>query len=196
MTRRTTLTAVGPRSAAKIGVAVGVCLFVAWMIAAALVYVLLGATGVWDRVNSLAGDLFAADGVSAGMYFGLAGAVGIVEVVVATLFFPLGAVLYNGVAGYVGGIEVTVETGDAAGEDAAGSVDAVAGSAAPAAAPVETVEPEPSREAVASPESPEEAVTEVLAPRPERPERPAGPAGPAAAGWGLRPGTGGAHRAE
>lgn len=195
MTRRTTLTAVGPRSAAKIGVAVGVCLFVAWMIAAALVYVLLGATGVWDRVNSLAGDLFAADGVSAGMYFGLAGAVGIVEVVVATLFFPLGAVLYNGVAGYVGGIEVTVETGDAEGEDAAGSA---APTAAPAA-PVETAEAEPSREsaeAVESPELPEEAVTEVLAPRPERPERPAGPAGPAAAGWGLRPGTGGAHRAE
>lgn len=107
----TTLAAVEPRSAARIGVAVGVCLFVAWMVAAVLVYIILGATGVWDRVNSLAGDLLGADGVSAGMYFGVAALVGVLEVIVATLFIPLGAMLYNAVAGYVGGLRVTLGAG-------------------------------------------------------------------------------------
>lgn len=107
----TTLTAVEPRSAAKIGAAVGVCLFVAWMVAVALVYILLGATGVWDRINSLAGDLFGQEGVSAGMYFGVAAGVGVLEVVVTALFFPLGAVLYNAVADYTGGVRVTLGAG-------------------------------------------------------------------------------------
>ena len=176
---RTTLTAVGPRSALKIGAAVGVCLFVAWMIAAALVHVLLGATGVWDRVNSLAGDLFAADGLSTGTYFGLAALLGLVEVVVVTLLFPLGAVLYTAVAGFVGGLEVTVDAADGAAdavaEDSGDSADADGAADADGTAPV--------------------TAPEVSA----APGTPAGTplTGPAAAGWGLRPatpgGTGGHH---
>lgn len=131
---RTTLTSIDPRSAAKIGAAVGVCLFVAWMIAAVLVYILLGAAGVWDRVNSLAGDLLGADGVSAGMYFGVAAGVGVLEVIVAALLVPLGAVLYNAVAGYVGGLRLTLGEGAVVTvEDAAGTEDA-----AEAAVAVET----------------------------------------------------------
>lgn len=117
---RATLTAVDPRRAARIGAAVGVVLFVVWMLAAVLVYVLLGVTGVWSRVNGLAGDLFGSGGVGAGMYFGVAVAVGVLEVVVAALAVPVGALVYNAVAGYTGGLQVTVEA---------------------AVEPVETVEP-------------------------------------------------------
>lgn len=99
---------VGPGSAARIGAGVGACLFVAWMAAAALIYILLGATGIRDRVNSLAGDLLASDGVSAGMYFGVAAALGAVEVVALVLLCPLCAVIYNGIAHYVGGLRVTL----------------------------------------------------------------------------------------
>lgn len=184
---RTTLTAVGPRSALKIGAAVGVCLFVAWMIAAALVHVLLGATGVWDRVNSLAGDLFAADGLSTGTYFGLAALLGLVEVVVVTLLFPLGAVLYTAVAGFVGGLEVTVDAADvdaadvaadAVAEDSGDSADA---DGADVAADADGTAPVTAPEVSATPGTP--AGTPLT--------------GPAAAGWGLRPatpgGTGGHH---
>lgn len=114
---RTRLVAVDPRSALYLGAAVGACLFVAWMIAAVLVYILLGATGVWDRVNSLSGDLLGSDGVSVGMYFGLAALVGLVEVVVAALFVPLSALLYNAVAGYVGGLWLTLGEGVTVDED-------------------------------------------------------------------------------
>ncbi|WP_297009023.1 DUF3566 domain-containing protein [uncultured Corynebacterium sp.] len=122
---RTTLTSVDPRSAARFGAAVGACLFVAWMVAAALVYILLGATGVWSRVNGLAADLLGADGVSAAMYFGIAALVGVVEVIVAALLIPLGAVLYNAVTGYVGGLRVTLGAG-AVVEDAIPRGDAAA----------------------------------------------------------------------
>lgn len=178
---RTTLAAVDPRSAARIGVAVGVCLFVAWMVAAMLVYIILGATGVWDRVNSLAGDLLGADGVSAGMYFGVAALVGVLEVIVATLFIPLGAMLYNAVAGYVGGLRVTLGAGAVveaveASEDAAEGTEGTEGTVA---------EAEQDAEQDAEPDADADAVTTEVA------AEPPSAGGAAAAGWGS-----GVHRAK
>lgn len=177
---RTTLAAVDPRSAARIGVAVGVCLFVAWMVAAVLVYIILGATGVWDRVNSLAGDLLGADGVSAGMYFGVAALVGVLEVIVATLFIPLGAMLYNAVAGYVGGLRVTLGAGAVveaveASEDAAEGTEGTEGAESAVADAEQDAEPDADADAV---------TTEVAA-------EPPSAGGAAAAGWGS-----GVHRAK
>lgn len=178
---RTTLAAVDPRSAARLGVAVGVCLFVAWMVAAMLVYIILGATGVWDRVNSLAGDLLGADGVSAGVYFGVAALVGVLEVIVATLFIPLGAMLYNAVAGYVGGLRVTLGAGAVveaveASEDAAEGTEGTEGTVA---------EAEQDAEQDAEPDADADAVTTEVA------AEPPSAGGAAAAGWGS-----GVHRAK
>lgn len=178
---RTTLAAVDPRSAARLGVAVGVCLFVAWMVAAMLVYIILGATGVWDRVNSLAGDLLGADGVSAGVYFGVAALVGVLEVIVATLFIPLGAMLYNAVAGYVGGLRVTLGAGAVveaveASEDAAEGTEGTEGAVA---------EAEQDAEQDAEPDADADAVTTEVA------AEPPSAGGAAAAGWGS-----GVHRAK
>lgn len=177
---RTTLAAVDPRSAARLGVAVGVCLFVAWMVAAMLVYIILGATGVWDRVNSLAGDLLGADGVSAGVYFGIAALVGVLEVIVATLFIPLGAMLYNAVAGYVGGLRVTLGAGAVveaveASEDAAEGTEGTEGAESAVADAEQDAEPDADADAV---------TTEVAA-------EPPSAGGAAAAGWGS-----GVHRAK
>jgi len=46
------------------------------------------------------------------MYFGLTALVGVVEVVVVSLFVPLSAMLYNAIAGYVGGLRVTLDASD------------------------------------------------------------------------------------
>lgn len=168
---RTTLTSIDPRSAARIGAAVGACLFMAWMVAAVLLYVLLGATGVWGRVNSLAGDLLGSDGMSAGMFFGIAAGIGVLEVGVTVLSVPLAAVLYNAVAGYVGGLRISLGEGTVV-EDAdggSGASDAVGAAHAI------------------------DAVGESTAP-----ETPAPVSGAGAAGWGVPSGksTGGAHRAR
>jgi hypothetical protein len=187
---RTTLASIDPRSAAKLGAAVGVCLFVAWMIAAVLVYIILGAAGVWDRVNSLAGDLLGADGVSAGMYFGIAALVGVVEVVVAALFIPLGAMLYNAVAGYVGGLRVTLgagavleaaEAAEAAASESVAEAEVAAGDAAGNA------EVDTGTEAAADTEMAVEADTVTAEVAVEAPAA----GGAAAAGWGS-----GTHRVE
>ena len=175
---RTTLAAVDPRSAARLGVAVGVCLFVAWMVAAMLVYIILGATGVWDRVNSLAGDLLGADGVNASMYFGVAALVGVLEVIVATLFIPLGAMLYNTVAGYVGGLRVTLGAG-AVVEAVEASEDAAEGAESAVADAEQDAESDAGTDADA-----DAVTTEVAA-------EPPSAGGAAAAGWGS-----GVHRAK
>ncbi len=178
---RTTLAAVDPRSAARLGVAVGVCLFVAWMVAAMLVYIILGATGVWDRVNSLAGDLLGADGVSAGVYFGVAALVGVLEVIVATLFIPLGAMLYNAVAGYVGGLRVTLGAG-AVVEAVEASEDTAEGAEGAESA---VAEAEQDAESDAGTDADADAVTTEVA------AEPPSAGGAAAAGWGS-----GVHRAK
>lgn len=178
---RTTLAAVDPRSAARLGVAVGVCLFVAWMVAAMLVYIILGATGVWDRVNSLAGDLLGADGVSAGMYFGVAALVGVLEVIIATLFIPLGAMLYNAVAGYVGGLRVTLGAG-AVVEAVEASEDTAEGAEGAESA---VAEAEQDAESDAGTDADADAVTTEVA------AEPPSAGGAAAAGWGS-----GVHRAK
>lgn len=184
---RTTLAAVDPRSAARLGVAVGVCLFVAWMVAAMLVYIILGATGVWDRVNSLAGDLLGADGVSAGMYFGVAALVGVLEVIVATLFIPLGAMLYNAVAGYVGGLRVTLGAGAVveaveASEDTAEGTEGAEGAESAESA---VADAEQDAESDAGTDADADAVTTEVA------AEPPSAGGAAAAGWGS-----GVHRAK
>ena len=181
---RTTLAAVDPRSAARLGVAVGVCLFVAWMVAAMLVYIILGATGVWGRVNSLAGDLLGADGVSAGMYFGIAALVGVLEVIVATLFIPLGAMLYNAVAGYVGGLRVTLGAG-AVVEAVEASEDTAEGDEGAEGAESAVADAEQDAESDAGTDADADAVTTEVA------AEPPSAGGAAAAGWGS-----GVHRAK
>jgi hypothetical protein len=157
------------------------------MIAAVLVYIILGAAGVWDRVNSLAGDLLGADGVSAGMYFGIAALVGVVEVVVAALFIPLGAMLYNAVAGYVGGLRVTLgagavlEAAEAAASESVAEAEVAAGDAAGNA------EVDTGTEAAADTEMAVEADTVTAEVAVEAPAA----GGAAAAGWGS-----GTHRVE
>ena len=73
---RASLREIAPLSALKIGAILSACVFIAWMVAAALIYIFLGIGGVWDRMNNLLADLIGADSISAGLYFGVAAGVG------------------------------------------------------------------------------------------------------------------------
>ncbi|MDN5718247.1 MULTISPECIES: DUF3566 domain-containing protein [unclassified Corynebacterium] len=106
---RASLREIAPLSALKIGAVLSACVFAAWMVAAALIYIFLGLGGVWDRMNNLLADLIGADRISAGLYFGVAAGVGLLEFVVVTLFAPVTALLYNAATGLVGGLRVTIE---------------------------------------------------------------------------------------
>ncbi len=106
---------IDPWSALKISLLLNVALFFVWMIAVAFLYVVLGAMGVWSKLNSNVGDLLTSgssggggDLVSAGSIFGGAALVGLVNIVLLTAMATIGAYIYNLSTDIVGGVEVTL----------------------------------------------------------------------------------------
>ncbi|MEP9415473.1 DUF3566 domain-containing protein [Gordonia sp. VNQ95] len=88
--------------------------FVIWMIAVAVLYLVLDGMGVWEQVNSSFGTLVTADGatsgdiIGAGSVFLYAGILGVVNGILITALATIGAYIYNLVADMVGGLEVTL----------------------------------------------------------------------------------------
>ena len=85
---------------------------VALVVAAAVLYVLLGALGVTESVNQLFGEIAGANSdqslITAGRVVGGAAVLGAVNVVFLTLLATLSALLYNLCASFTGGIELTL----------------------------------------------------------------------------------------
>lgn len=107
---------IDPWSALKVSALLSTALFFAWMIAVAVLYIALGAMGVWSKLNTNVGDLLtnnsAAELVSAGSIFGGAALIGLMNIVVLTAMATLGAVIYNLSTDVVGGVEVTLADRD------------------------------------------------------------------------------------
>lgn len=105
---------IDPWSVLKVSLLLNVALFFVWMIAVAFLYVVLGAMGVWTKLNSNVGDLLTNSGgsggdlVSAGSIFGGAALVGLVNIVLLTAMATIGAYIYNLSTDIVGGVEVTL----------------------------------------------------------------------------------------
>ncbi len=105
---------IDPWSTLKVSGLLSVALFFVWMIAVAFLYLVLGAMGVWSKLNSNVGDLLTSgsggggDIVSAGSIFGGAALVGLVNIVLLTALATVGAYIYNLSTDIVGGIEVTL----------------------------------------------------------------------------------------
>jgi hypothetical protein len=105
---------IDPWSTLKVSALLSVALFFVWMIAVALLYLVLGAMGVWSKLNSNVGDLLTAGNgaggeiVSAGSVFGGAALIGLVNIVLLTAFATVGAYIYNLSTDIVGGVEVTL----------------------------------------------------------------------------------------
>lgn len=106
---------IDPWSALKISLLLNVALFFIWMIAVAFLYLVLGAMGVWSKLNSNVGDLLTSgsgggggDLVSAASIFGGAALVGLVNIVLLTAMATIGAYIYNLSTDIVGGVEVTL----------------------------------------------------------------------------------------
>ena len=105
---------IDPWSALKVSALLNVALFFVWMIAVAFLYLVLGAMGVWSKLNSNVGDLLTSgsgggsDLVSAGSIFGGAAPIGLVNIVLLTAMATVGAYIYNLSTDIVGGVEVTL----------------------------------------------------------------------------------------
>ncbi|WP_343602984.1 DUF3566 domain-containing protein [Mycobacterium sp.] len=108
---------IDPWSTLKVSLLLSVALFFVWMIAVALLYLVLGGMGVWSKLNSNVGDLLnntsgSTELVSSGTIFGGAVLIGLVNIVLLTAMATLGAFVYNLTTDVIGGIEVTLADRD------------------------------------------------------------------------------------
>ncbi|WP_233266986.1 DUF3566 domain-containing protein [Tomitella fengzijianii] len=111
------LRSIDPWSALKVSLVVSVALFLVWMVAVAIIYVVLDGMGVWDRLNSGVSDIISTEESSSalvgpGQVFGVAAILGIINIVLLTALSTLGAFIYNMSSEMVGGVEVTLADRD------------------------------------------------------------------------------------
>ncbi|WJY66968.1 DUF3566 domain-containing protein [Corynebacterium auris] len=107
--RTVTITHVNAITAFKIGSILAVVGFVAWMIAAALVYGGLQGAGVIESMNSLIGGVGGDQVIDFPLFLSAAALLGLVGVVFVAVMSPLVAVMYNAVANLVGGLSVNMD---------------------------------------------------------------------------------------
>ncbi|NKY36281.1 DUF3566 domain-containing protein [Nocardia speluncae] len=108
---------IDPWSTLKITLVISIAMFFVWMIAVALLYMVLAGMGVWERLNSTFTDMVSPDSgsvglIDAGTVFGYAGVIGLINVVLFTALATVGTFIYNQCCDMVGGIQVTLADPD------------------------------------------------------------------------------------
>jgi hypothetical protein len=110
---------IDPWSTFKVSAVLAIALFLIWMIAIGVLYVILDGMGVWDQINNSFTSLISSDNttessfqITAGTVFGIAAGVGALYVIVFTALTTVGAFIYNMSSDLVGGIEVTLADRD------------------------------------------------------------------------------------
>lgn len=106
---------VDPWSVLKLAFVLSVALFFVWMVAVGVLYGVLDGMGVWDKLNGTYTE-FAANTstggsgplITASRVFGIAAAIGAVNIILITALATVGAFVYNVSADLAGGLEVTL----------------------------------------------------------------------------------------
>ena len=107
----------------KISLVVSIALFFVWMVAVGVLFGVLNGLGVFDTLNDLFGQLGSVSGadtggqtnsevITAGIVFGGAAVIGLINIVLMTALCTIGAVVYNLCSDLVGGVEVTLSERD------------------------------------------------------------------------------------
>ncbi|MBF6213689.1 DUF3566 domain-containing protein [Nocardia puris] len=108
---------IDPWSTLKISLVISASLFVVWMLAVAILYIVLAGMGVWERLNNTFTDMVSQESgsvglIDAGTVFGYAGVIGLINVVLFTALGTVAAFIYNQCCDLVGGIQVTLADPD------------------------------------------------------------------------------------
>lgn len=111
---------IDPWSALKLSLVLSVALFLVWMIAVGVLYLVLDGMGVWDSINKTFTDFVTVSDPSGGSgaligpgrVFGVAAVVGLVNVVLFTALATISSFVYNLSADLAGGVEVTLTERD------------------------------------------------------------------------------------
>lgn len=107
---------IDPWATFKITAVLAVIGFIIWMIAIAVLYLVLDGMGVWEQVNTSFATVATADGssaqsddiFSATTVFGAAALLGAINAILITALATIGSYIYNICADLIGGAEVTL----------------------------------------------------------------------------------------
>jgi Transmembrane domain of unknown function (DUF3566) len=109
---RLTLSHVNVYSVFKFSCVLAIALFFVWLIAVGVLYGILDVSGVFDRVNKAAHQIYSngktSNVVTGPVVFGFAIIIGVVNIVLFIALATVGAMVYNLCADLVGGAEVTL----------------------------------------------------------------------------------------
>lgn len=111
---------IDPWSALKLSLVLSVALFLVWMIAVGVLYLVLDGMGVWTSINKTFTDFVTVSDPTGGggaligpsRVFGVAAVVGLVNVVLFTALATISSFVYNLSADLAGGVEVTLTERD------------------------------------------------------------------------------------
>lgn len=111
---------IDPWSALKLSLVLSVALFLVWMIAVGVLYLVLDGMGVWSSINKTFTDFVTVSDptggggalIGPGRVFGVAAVVGLVNVVLFTALATISSFVYNLSADLAGGVEVTLTERD------------------------------------------------------------------------------------
>lgn len=102
---------ISPLTVLKFSCVLAIALFFVWLIVIGVLYGILDAAGVVDSVNSaytnLSGPGTKAP-ITAGIVFGGAAIIGVVNIILFVALTTIGSVIYNLCADLVGGVEITL----------------------------------------------------------------------------------------
>lgn len=107
---------IDPWSVLKLSLVLGVALFLVWLVAVGLLYIVLDGMGVWDKLNGTYTSLVSGEGadavsdplISPGNVFGVAAIIGMINIVLLSALATVCAFIYNVSADLAGGLEVTL----------------------------------------------------------------------------------------
>lgn len=107
---------IDPWSVLKLSLVLGVALFLVWLVAVGVLYIVLDGMGVWDKLNGTYSSLVTGEGaeassdplISAGNVFGVAAIIGMINIVLLSALATVSAFIYNVSADLAGGLELTL----------------------------------------------------------------------------------------
>jgi hypothetical protein len=102
---------INPLTVLRFSSVLAVALFFVWMIVVGLLFGILDAAGVIHQVNDTITTINGPDSkapVSAGIVFGGAAIIGVINIVLFVALSTVGSVIYNLCADLVGGVEITL----------------------------------------------------------------------------------------
>ncbi|WP_080792273.1 DUF3566 domain-containing protein [Corynebacterium pacaense] len=107
-TREVSITRISPLSAFKVTLAMSIIGLVAWIICVCVLYLGLGAAGVWQNLNDVIGGIGGEQAITFGLILSMSALMGAIAAISVSILAPLAAIIYNAIVDLFGGVALTL----------------------------------------------------------------------------------------